>query len=49
MAEYQKRDTQLSYIYEWVAGNSKPKLSEIHHIRSKTNSQIIATIWQSYH
>ena len=35
MAEYQKRDTQLSYVYECVAGNSKPKLSEIHHIRSK--------------
>ena len=35
MAEYQKRDTQLSYVYEHVAGNSKPKLSEIHCIRSK--------------
>ena len=35
MAEYQKRDTHLSYVYEHVAGNSKPKVSEIHHIRSK--------------
>ena len=35
MAEYQKRDTQLSYVYECVANNSKPKLSEIHRVRSK--------------
>ena len=35
MAEYQKRDTQLSVIYEYVANNHKPKLSEIHHVRSK--------------
>ena len=35
MAEYQKRDTQLSYVYECVACNCKPKLSEIHCIRSK--------------
>ena len=35
MAEYQKKDTQLSIIYERVASNSKPKLSEIHHIKSK--------------
>ena len=35
MAEHQKRDTQLSLIYEHVANNHKPKLSEIHHIRSK--------------
>ena len=35
MAEYQKRDTQLSYVYECIAGNSKPKISEIHCIRSK--------------
>ena len=33
MAEYQKRDIQLSLIYEHVASNSKPKLSEIHRIR----------------
>ena len=35
MAEYQKRDTQLSLVYECVTNNSKPKLSEIHHVRSK--------------
>ena len=35
MAEYQKRCNQLSVIYEYVANNHKPKLSEIHHIRSK--------------
>ena len=35
MAEYQKRSTQLSYVYECVADKSKPKLSEIHCVRSK--------------
>ena len=35
MAEYQKRDTQLSHVYEYVSTNSKPKLSEIHHVRLK--------------
>ena len=35
MAEYQKRCSQLSVVYEHVASNSKPKLSEMHHIRSK--------------
>ena len=35
MAEYQKKCSQLSVVYELVAINSKPKLSEIHHIRSK--------------
>ena len=35
MAEYQKKCTQLSVIYEHVANNLKPKLSEIHRIRSK--------------
>ena len=35
MAKYQKRDTQLPYVYECVSSNSKPKLSEIHHVRSK--------------
>ena len=35
MAEYQKRCTQLSVIYEYVANNHKPKLSEIHRIGSK--------------
>ena len=35
MAEFQKKDNQLSIVYEHVTSNSKPKLSEIHHIRSK--------------
>ena len=35
MAECQKRDTQLAYVYECVTNNSKPKLTAIHHIRSK--------------
>ena len=35
MAEYQKKDNQLLVAYEFVAGNQKPKLSEIHRIRSK--------------
>ena len=35
MAEYQKKDIQLSVIYTFVASNRKPKLSEIHCIRSK--------------
>ena len=35
MAEYQKRDTQLAYIYECVSNNSKPKLTAIHCIKSK--------------
>ena len=35
MAEYQKKDTQLSHVYECVSSNSKPKLSEIHCVRSK--------------
>ena len=35
MAELQKRCTQLSVIYKYVANNNKPKLSMIYHIRSK--------------
>ena len=35
MAELQKKDSQLSTVYEHVATNSKPKLSEIHRIWSK--------------
>ena len=41
MAEYQKKHNQLSVIYEFVAGNQKPKLSEIHHIRSKPIKQLL--------
>ena len=32
MAEYQKKDNQLSIVHECVANNHKPKLSEIHRI-----------------
>ena len=35
MAEFQKRDTQLSVFYEYVSSNHKPKLSKVHHFRSK--------------
>ena len=35
MAKCRKRDTQLGYVYECVANNSKPKLTVIHRIRSK--------------
>ena len=35
MAELQKRCSQLSVVYEYVANNNKPKLSVIYHIRSK--------------
>ena len=35
IGEYQKRDNQLLVVYEFVANNHKPKLSEIHCILSK--------------
>ena len=35
MAECQKRDNQLAYVYECVTNNSKPKLTAIHRIKSK--------------
>ena len=35
MAESQKRDTQLYLVYEYVASGHKPRLTEIHRIRSK--------------
>ena len=41
MAEYQKRCPQLSVVYEYVANNRKPKLSEIHRIRSKPIRQLL--------
>ena len=41
MAEYQERDTQLSHVYEYVASNHKPKLSEIHCVRSKPFRQLL--------
>ena len=33
MAECQKRDTQLAHVYEYVATNSKPKLTVIYHVK----------------
>ena len=41
MVEFQKEDTQLSLVYERVQNNSKPKLSEIHHTRSKPIRQLL--------
>ena len=41
MGEYQKRDTQLSLVYEYVAGNHKPKLSKIQCVRSKPIRQLL--------
>ena len=41
MAKCQKRDTQLAYIYECVANNSKPKLTAIHRIRSKPARRLL--------
>ena len=35
MADSQKRDTQFSLVYEYVASGHKPRLTEIHCIRSK--------------
>ena len=35
MAEFQKKDPQLSLVYDKVLSKIKPKLSEIHRIRSK--------------
>ena len=35
MAESQKRDTQLSLVYEHVASGCKPRLTKIHRVRSK--------------
>ena len=35
MAELQKKDLQLSLVYDKVSNNQKPKLSEIHRIQSK--------------
>ena len=34
MAEFQKKDPQLSLVYDRVLSKNKPRLSEIHHIRS---------------
>ena len=44
MAELQKRCTQLSVIYEYVANNNKPKLSVIYRIRSKPIRHLLLTV-----
>ena len=44
MAELQKRCNQLSVVYEYVANNVKPKLSEIHRIRSKSYQASTSTV-----
>ena len=41
MAENQKRDIQLSLVYEYVANNYKHKLSKIHHVRSKPIRELL--------
>ena len=46
MAEFQKRDNQLSIVYECVAANLKPKLSEIHCIRSKPVHRLLLQVDQ---
>ena len=44
MAEYQKKYSQMSVVYECVASNSKPKLSEVHHIWSKPIQAFTTTV-----
>ena len=46
MAEYQKRDTQLSHVYECVSSNSKPKLSETHRVRLKPIRRLLLQFGQ---
>ena len=41
MAEGQNRDTQLSLVYEYVASGHKPRLTEIHCIRSKPSWHLL--------
>ena len=41
MAELQKKDPQLSLVYDKVLSKSKPRLSEIHHIRSKPTRRLL--------
>ena len=45
MAELQKRCSQLSVVYEYVANNVKPKLSVIHRIRSKPIRMFTTSVW----
>ena len=41
LADYQKRDPQLAHIYECVANQTKPKLSAIYHIKSKSVCRLL--------
>ena len=41
MAEWQKSCEQLSVVYECVANGKKPRLSEIHHIGSKSIRRLL--------
>ena len=41
MAEFQKKDPQLSLVYDKVLSKAKPKLSEIHCIRSKPTCRLL--------
>ena len=41
MAEYQKKDPQLSLVYVKVLSKSKPRLSEIHRIKSRPTHRLL--------
>ena len=41
MAEFQKKDPQLSLVYDKVLSKSKPKLSEIHCIRLRPTRRLL--------
>ena len=55
MMEYQKKDSQMSQVYEHVSSNTKPKLSEIHCIRLKAINRLLlqfdqlSIIWSVLH
>ena len=41
MAEFQKKDPQLSLVYDKVLSKTKPRLSEIHHIQSSPTCRLL--------
>ena len=41
LADYQKRDPQLAPVYEYVASQTKPKLSAIYRIKSKSVRRLL--------
>ena len=41
MAELQKKDPQLSLVYDKILSKTNPRLSEIHHIRSKPTHRLL--------